>query len=219
MDKIFIYRDDSNMVRPRRKQGSRIAAAALALALALTVSSAQAQSDPFEAYNRGDYATALRELRPEAEQGNAAAQTLLGNMYETGRGVPQDDRQAVFWYRKSAEQGFSTAQSRLGSMYVIGRGVPQDDRQAGFWYRKAAEQGDVQAQALLGGMYIVGRGVPEDDVQGYAWLNLAAAQGDDEAKNLRTKIRKLMTREQIAEGQKLSRELAARIAGQGETTP
>ena len=104
-------------------------------------------------------------------------------------------------------------------MYARGRGVPQDDRQAVFWYSKAAEQGDAVAQAALGGRYMSGGGVPEDDVQGYAWLNLAAAQGHGAAKDLRDLIRKRMTREQIAEGQKLSRKLAARIAGQGETIP
>ena len=54
------------------------------------------------AYERGDYATALREWRPLAEQGNAKAQVNLGVMYETGQGVPQDYREAVAWYRGSA---------------------------------------------------------------------------------------------------------------------
>ena len=45
MDKVFIYWDDSNMVQPRLKRGSRIAAASLVLALALAVSSIQAQPD------------------------------------------------------------------------------------------------------------------------------------------------------------------------------
>ena len=140
-------------------------------------------------------------------------------MYSNGRGVPQDDRQAVTWYRKAAEQGDAQAQTLLGSRYAYGRGVPQDDRQAAAWFQKAAEQGDAEAQGVLGRMYAIGEGVPEDDVQGYAWLNLAAAQGHDEAKAIRAKIRQRMTREQIAEGQKLSRELAARIANQGKTTP
>lgn len=228
MDTVFIHRNDSNtadrrsprMAQLRRKQGSRIAATSLVLALALTVLSAQAQADlAFESYNRGDYATALREWRPLAEQGNPGAQVFLGIMYADGKGVPKDNRQAVAWYRKAAEQGFSAAQHDLGRMYTKGIGVPQDDDQAVFWYRKAAEQGEAEAQALLGGMYVIGRGVPEDDVQGYAWLNLAAAQGNDNAKAIRTEIRQRMTRDQIAEGQKLSRELAAQIANQGGTTP
>ncbi len=56
------------------------------------------------AYQRGDYVTAIRELRPLAEQGVAEAQFNLGNMYDKGRGVPQDYAEAVQWYRKAAEQ-------------------------------------------------------------------------------------------------------------------
>ena len=58
-----------------------------------------------EAFNRGDYATALKELRPLAAQGNAAAQALLGMMYEEGQGVPQDDVQAYVWLSLAAAQG------------------------------------------------------------------------------------------------------------------
>ncbi|MEK9943249.1 MAG: hypothetical protein VW771_12345 [Gammaproteobacteria bacterium] len=47
----------------------------------------------------GDYATALREWTPLAEQGNAYVQFNLGVMYERGRGVPQDFKEAVKWYR------------------------------------------------------------------------------------------------------------------------
>ena len=78
------------------------------------------------AYNRGDYATALREWRPLAEQGDANAQYNLGLMTYHGRGVPQDDAQAVRWYRKAAEQGDARAQFNLGSMFAYGRGVPRD---------------------------------------------------------------------------------------------
>ncbi len=153
--------------------------------------------------------------RKAAEQGVARAQGGLGFMYANGRGVPEDDRQAVFWYRKAAEQGDAAAQLRLGSMYANGRGVPEDDRQAVFWYRKAAEQGDAAAQYNLGVRYANGRGVPEDNVQAFAWFNLAAEQGDEDvrerAKERRYNTQQHMTSSQIEEGQKLSREIAARI--------
>ena len=41
------------------------------------------------AYERGDYATALRELRPLAERGYSRAQGYLGFMYAEGEGVPR----------------------------------------------------------------------------------------------------------------------------------
>ncbi len=55
-----------------------------------------------EAYERGDYDTALKELRPLADQGDATAQNSLGNMYFFGRGVPQDYDKAIRWYRLAA---------------------------------------------------------------------------------------------------------------------
>ncbi|MDP7056148.1 MAG: sel1 repeat family protein, partial [Alphaproteobacteria bacterium] len=58
----------------------------------------------FDAYHRGDYATALREWKPLAEQGNARAQNNLGVMYEKGLGVLQDYKTAVKWYTLAAEQ-------------------------------------------------------------------------------------------------------------------
>ncbi len=51
------------------------------------------------AYDRGDYAVALKEWKPLAEQGHAGAQHNLGLMYDDGEGVPQDYVQAVVWYR------------------------------------------------------------------------------------------------------------------------
>ena len=41
----------------------------------------------FNAYEGGDYATALREWKPLAEQGDASAQYSLGVMYKKGQGV------------------------------------------------------------------------------------------------------------------------------------
>ncbi len=62
-----------------------------------------------DAYERGDYDTALKEFRPLAEQGEAVAQWSLGIMYERGRGVPQDYVQAYRWYTLAASQGIDLA--------------------------------------------------------------------------------------------------------------
>ena len=58
-----------------------------------------------QAYKKGDYSTALKELRPLAEHGDAQAQGVLGRMYDFGHGVPQDYKEAVKWYRLAADQG------------------------------------------------------------------------------------------------------------------
>ena len=73
----------------------------------------------YRAYKKGDYATALKEWRLLAEQGDARAQYNLGSMYYKGEGIPQDAKEAVKWYRLAAEQGISDAQGYLGCMYYM----------------------------------------------------------------------------------------------------
>jgi hypothetical protein len=53
--------------------------------------------------------------------------------------------------------------------------------------------------------------VPEDYVQANAWWTPAAAQGDKVASMAKDLVRKNMTRAQIAEAQKLSKKLCAKI--------
>jgi TPR repeat protein len=124
------------------------------------------------AYRQGDYASAMRLLRPLAGQGNAAAQNSLGVMYAKGQGVPQDYAQALIWYREAADQGNADAQNSLGFVYAAGQGVAQDYAQAVMWWRKAADQGNAKAQSNLGEMYANGWGVPQDYAQAYMWFNL-----------------------------------------------
>ncbi len=109
--------------------------------LALPVA-AQDYKKGVEAYGRGDYATALREWRPLAEQGDAGAQATLGAMYEKGLGVAQDNAEAMKWYRKAAEQGYALAQNNLGAMYHNGLGVSQDYVNALMWFNLAVAQGN-----------------------------------------------------------------------------
>jgi uncharacterized protein len=75
-------------------------------------------NDGVAAYNRGDYATAYRLLRPLAEHGDAEAQFYLGVQYNFGYGVPQSYDEAAKWYRKAADQGDATAQFNLGKLYA-----------------------------------------------------------------------------------------------------
>lgn len=86
----------------------------------------------------GDFATALKEWRPLAEQGNAEAQLNLGFMYSDGKGVPQDYAEVAKWYRMAAEQGYAGAQYNLGLRYKNGEGVLQDNIMAHMWYNIAS---------------------------------------------------------------------------------
>jgi uncharacterized protein len=140
-----------------------------------------AVSNTFEdgkvAYDRKDYAEALRIWQLLAEQGNAQAQSNLGGLYVLGLGAAKDSKQAAAWYRRAADQGQVDAQYSLGHMYAFGVGVPQDDAQAVALFRRAAEQGHAQAQSNLAEMYSMGSGVAKDEALAADWMRRAAEQG------------------------------------------
>ena len=92
-------------------------------------------------FQSGDYATALREWTPLAEQGHANTQYNLGWMYRKGKGVPQDYKTAVKWFRLAAEHGNAKSQYNLGFMYYEGQGVIEDNVYAHMWWNIAASSG------------------------------------------------------------------------------
>ena len=163
-----------------------------------------------------DYAEALKWFRRAADQGLAAAQYSLGEMYG---GVPpgENERQyraivevdgleAFLWYVKAAEQGHADAQFKVGVLYYSGssddRGLTNVKRsadQAAVWFRRAADQGDERAMRFLGSMYADGVGVRRDDIEAYKWEYLADLRGPRRPyDDLRGKLAKRMTRQQIA---------------------
>lgn len=125
------------------------------------------------------------------------------------------DIQKIIWegYERNAQQGFADFQYQLARMlssitssldsFAADVGVTPDDHKAIHWLAQSAEQGYCPAQFLLGGHYLTGTGVPRDYVFAYKWLNLAIAGGADPA--LLDNLEKKMSPEQIAEGQRLSR--------------
>ena len=96
-------------------------------------------------------------------------------------------------------------------MYNEGSGVSKDDRKAAMWYLKAAEGGHLKAQYYFAVKCGKGSGVPKDYARSYAWLNIASAGGSKDATKLLDSMQARMTREQIADAQKLSREIWERI--------
>src|SRR5438128_12438844 len=75
------------------------------------------------AYKAGDFATALKQWRPLAEQGLAKAQHNHGVICYNGRGVPPNYAEALRWYRLAAEEGCGLAQSDPGARYAEARAV------------------------------------------------------------------------------------------------
>lgn len=166
-----------------------------------------------QAYEKGRYPLALKLVQPLADQGVAQAQSLLGLMYYHGRGVKQNDAEAAKWFHLAADQDDARAQFNLGVMHAEGQGVPQDYVQAIKWYRLAAEQGEARAMFNLGVSYAEGQGTDQNYILAYMWFNLAAPRfmpSEADRRRVALHNRDLtasrMSREQIAEAQRLARE-------------
>ena len=159
-----------------------------------------------DAHNRGDYATALREWRPLAEEEMAIAQFHLGQLYARGQGVPQDYVQARQWWEKAAVWGDVEAAANLATLYLNGQGGVQDYQKALDWFRRAATRDHAMAFTNLGLMYEHGKGVSQDFILAYKWYNLGAARGDTLGAELRDALGKRMTPAQIFQAQQGVRE-------------
>ena len=102
------------------------------LIVSLLVFSVPAMAQPAEqieigkrAYENRDYQTAFKILKPLADKGHAEAQLVIGDMYNIGRGVQQDNAVAIEWYRKAAEQGNMDAIQMMGQgMRLLGESSP-----------------------------------------------------------------------------------------------
>lgn len=133
-------------------------------------------------YNQGNYVKAFPLYKDVAEKGYPEAQFNVGLMYQYGRGVKKDFKQAVYWYQKAAKQGEAQSQTNLGIMYDNGQGVKKDFKQAIYWYQKAAQQGQPQALYNLAMIYGKGRmGVKEDLEESFNYMRLACDNGHQEA--------------------------------------
>jgi len=129
-----------------------------------------------EAYQRGDFASALAQWEPMAQAGDAHAEYNLGLIYAAGKGVPQDYAKAIEWYRKAADQGVAAAQYNLGIMYANGQGTAADPQEAAKWFLKAADQG-VRAAALgLGNVYYESENF-RNYTEAEKWYRKAAEEG------------------------------------------
>lgn len=151
-----------------------------------------------------NYAEALRWYRMAAEQGHAEAKLAIGRLYANGQGAEKDYREAAKWYRQAAEAGVAAAQASLGAIYVTGPDYLRDFSEAAKWFRLAAERGDSNGQLGLGLLYGDGLGVTQDYVEAFMWLSLAASTNAI-ASPVRDELAKLMSREQIALAQDLTR--------------
>lgn len=155
----------------------------LVLCIALWASAAVAQGQtPTEALaapaSRGD-AAAVNEIERRALGGDPTAQHLMGMVYITGKGRPQNDEQALRWFREGADKGHVPSAHNLAVILERSPGALRDPASAQRWYRYAAERGFARSQANLGRWLVRSH---ETLDEGRAWLEKAEAQGEPLAK-------------------------------------
>lgn len=137
-----------------------------------TVALRRAEADLYDA----------RDVRAQAEAGDAAAQNDLGRCYCTGNGVREDKKEGLRWFRAAAAQGNEHALYNLGLFHAHGwGGLKRDCRQAAQFYLQAAKKGHAGAWINLGDLYWRGAGVKKDRAEAMRWWLKAARHGEADA--------------------------------------
>lgn len=149
-----------------------------------------------------------------AQRGSDGAQLLLAIEYLHGdRGMPKDEKLAVYWFERAGAQGNAAAQRILGDLYEQGRGVQKNLKVSADWRKKAADRGNTDAQLNLGKMYLSGEGVEKSPEQAEYWLKRAAIEGNSEAGFLLGKMYRL--RSANLREQELAENFLAHSAAEG----
>jgi len=135
----------------------------------------------FEVAGYARDASARTMLARAACHGDGLAARRLGFIVQHGIGIPQNEVEAVRWYRVAAEAGDSRGMSNLGAMLNGGRGVERDQQAAVALFQRSAEAGDEFGMFNLGLAYFHGTGVPRDLAEAARWFAASAALGNPNA--------------------------------------
>jgi hypothetical protein len=173
------------MRRLRRGLASRLLLVGLLLlaGLPLTLPAAAAERDAaYGAYQTGHYRRALSEAlkRIEADSSDAAAMTLVGELYRQGLGVPPDQKIATEWYERAAARGDINATYALAIALLGNAGGRGDPARAGTLLRQAAAAGHAAANYNLA-LALLATGQAEDDGRAVKNLQIAAQGGIPDA--------------------------------------
>ena len=151
----------------------------------------------------------IRWLKQTAIADDTMAQFRLGEIYYYGEDVPQNVREAAYWFRKAAEHGHVEAQGLLGMIYYSGV-LGGHTRMAVDWWTKAAEQGDVGSQALLDIVQYTGLDYPSNSQEAFVFFALLKMEGfavDNEIDEARAQL----TEDEITTAQTIGINLRAKM--------
>ena len=167
--------------RPMTNRNTR--SGKLAFLLIAVVVLAGFQPGPAKAQDNEELCNRLPLAR--AVQGNAELQFALGVLLRSGEleCLPQDDKEAVKWYRMAAEQGHAEAQNNLANLCLL---------------------------AYLGHL-AGGEGSKCDPSEAYAWWVLSAAQGNEAAAKMKDRFKYGVLAQYVIQGQRLAARMLERI--------
>ncbi len=95
----------------------------------------------YGAFQRGEYLTAFQLALPRAEKGDAAAQTLIAELYEKGLGIAKDTKQSTIWYEIAAKSGNREAQFSYALKLLQGKDLPRNKVAGEAMMKQSAEAG------------------------------------------------------------------------------
>ena len=128
-------------------------------------------------FRSGRFAEAYRDWTGAAAAGSGRAARLLGVMYDSGEGVPQDRGQALRWYERAAELGDVGGMFNVAVSYDSGTGIVRDAATAARWYARAAARHFGRAEYNLALMYESGDGVRRSPAAAARLFRDAAGDG------------------------------------------
>ena len=196
----------SNAVSPQGRQRKYVT---LLCCLTLFLCSgvrAEGLAEADEAFDRGEFVTALELYEALANQQEPAATYRLGLMYEQGLGTDPDPMVAASWYQKAQALESPEAIGALADLHLKGVGVIQDFKEALRLNISAAEAGYAPAQYNLAVAYANGVGTFRDPVKAHMWFNIASANGVSHAAEGRDQLAEMMSREDVDRAQDMARE-------------
>ena len=160
----------ANSASPRVVLTGKSVARVLCLVLGLTLLAAPAISRAADPN--------IPRLQVDAERGSVKQQLELASAYFAGRGVPQDEKRAAYWFERAANAGDPGAQAQIGYFYEAGIGVSRDPAQAARWFQRAVAGGLISAKINLAVAYLLGEGVKQDTAMAQDLFRRAYAQGN-----------------------------------------
>lgn len=131
----------------------------------------------YGAFQRGYYLTALSLATPLALGGDAASQTLIGEIYSRGLGVRRDLAKAIEWYGKAAEQKTPEAMFQLAMVLHDGGEAYGDKARAATLIEQAADAGHSLAQFNFAQLLVDRDTSPEGQEQAASYYEKAAMAG------------------------------------------